>query len=675
MHFRQAGFSTKAAVVLAASVGFLAGPVQAAPPTGAAPATPRQGPAKWWSRQPPAAIPPAPIATPKPQRKRPVTRPAGGEAIAPGASGIVPPETAPAPKAPAGKEPAPAAKAGPEYADAWPSEFRPAPVDLQLKPEDARKAEALAAFTKGLLAEDQADPEGMLAGYRRALELDPTHAELAVKVAYELARRNDVAAGIQVLKDTIKASPKEPLPYIYLSQLYTNQLKKPDLGLTYAEQALLLAPGNFKAYLALHEIYEGTAQPKKSEAVLEKAFKSDSKDPQFWVDLGEFFQKLYLKPDGACTPEQLARMNAVYEKVAALAPDKPALLSKVADFYVLSKQIKEAIPYYLSVLRLAAGPNDPAAANVREKLARSLIVTGQRDEAIETFEQLVRDYPQRFETREVLGELYRQAGNHEKAAENFRFGLPLDVDEPRNHLRLADLLSEAKKYDEAIATLNSARKKFPDLPYITYGIALAQGQAERHTDALATFAEAQKEAEEHSEEMLGYQFFFHYGAAAEQAGQFERAAELLKRSIELEPTVPIAYNYLGYMWADRGENLEEAGKLIKKAVEMEPENGAYLDSLGWYFYKTGDAESALKELLHAQQSIVREMNKEDPTVLDHIADAYAKLGKIPEALGYWQKALAVEQEDLKLRARITEKLEAAKQKVTSGSPVPEPAQN
>jgi predicted Zn-dependent protease len=65
-----------------------------------------------------------------------------------------------------------------------------------------------------LVAEDAADPETMLANYRRALELDPGNAELAVKVAYELARRNDAPAGIQILKDAIKAAPKQPLPYI-----------------------------------------------------------------------------------------------------------------------------------------------------------------------------------------------------------------------------------------------------------------------------------------------------------------------------------------------------------------------------------------------------------------------------------------------------------------------------
>ena len=46
-------------------------------------------------------------------------------------------------------------------------------------------------------------------------------------------------------------------------------------------------------------------------------------------------------------------------------------------------------------------------------------------------------------------------------------------------------------------------------------------------------------------------------------------------------------NYLGYMLADKGIRLPEALKLIRKAVELEPMNGAYLDSLGWAYFKLG----------------------------------------------------------------------------------------
>src|SRR6187401_2520744 len=120
-------------------------------------------------------------------------------AQAPGRTGV-----RKSPKAPPAAEPSVPGTIprGPhEFADAFPSPPHPVPPDLLLKRNDEQKAEAFVAFSQGLVAEDNADQDKMLAAYRRALELDPTYAELAVKVAYELARRNDASAGIQILKD------------------------------------------------------------------------------------------------------------------------------------------------------------------------------------------------------------------------------------------------------------------------------------------------------------------------------------------------------------------------------------------------------------------------------------------------------------------------------------------
>jgi len=321
------------------------------------------------------------------------------------------------------------------------------------------------------------------------------------------------------------------------------------------------------------------------------------------------------------------------------------------------------------VLALPPGPNDAPLNNVRDKLARSYLVTGQRDEAIKHLEAIIKDSPLRFETYELLGELYEANDDLEKALANYEHSLLLDASEPRNHLRLAELLMRAKRFDRAVEIMQAARKKFPDVPSITLSLALALSQAKRHPEAMAAFSDAQAEAEVSREEMLNAQFYLLYGEAAEQAGLVDRAAELIKQSLEMEPNSAEACNYLGYMWVERGEHLDEAGELIKKAVAMDPEKGEYLDSLGWFYFRKGDAERALTELLRAQENILRETKKDDATVLEHIGDTYAKLGKMMEALGYWQKSLAIEN-----NKKVAEKIENAKQKVTSGSPpLPAPA--
>jgi tetratricopeptide (TPR) repeat protein len=138
----------------------------------------------------------------------------------------------------------------------------------------------------------------------------------------------------------------------------------------------------------------------------------------------------------------------------------------------------------------------------------------------------------------------------------------------------------------------------------------------------------------------------------------DKAATLLKKSIELDPSKAAqAYNYLGFMWVDRNLNLDEAGLMIKKALEIEPENGAYLDSLGWFYFKKGDFGRALTELLHAADLI----NPPDPVVYEHIGDTQRSLGNAPQALTYWQKALSLDPQNQSL----TSKIDQVKAKMTS----------
>ncbi len=70
-------------------------------------------------------------------------------------------------------------------------------------------------------------------------------------------------------------------------------------------------------------------------------------------------------------------------------------------------------------------------------------------------------------------------------------------------------------------------------------------------------------------------------------GRFDQAVAEFRRVIVLDPKHAEAYNYVGYMFAEKGVRLDEAERLIQKALELEPENGYYIDSLGWAYYQQG----------------------------------------------------------------------------------------
>jgi tetratricopeptide (TPR) repeat protein len=118
------------------------------------------------------------------------------------------------------------------------------------------------------------------------------------------------------------------------------------------------------------------------------------------------------------------------------------------------------------------------------------------------------------------------------------------------------------------------------------------------------------------------------------------------------------------MMADKDTRLPEALKLIQKAVELEPMNGAYLDSLGWVYFKMGEYELAEENLRQAV-----ERDRSDPTVHEHLGDVYEKTGRIRLAAAQWEMSLAqyaksaavdVDQSDV---AKVQKKLDSARVKL------------
>ena len=73
----------------------------------------------------------------------------------------------------------------------------------------------------------------------------------------------------------------------------------------------------------------------------------------------------------------------------------------------------------------------------------------------------------------------------------------------------------------------------------------------------------------------------------EKQQKFEDAVRQFRHVITLDPKHAEAYNYVGYMYAERGQNLDEAVTLIGKALALEPDNGYFIDSLGWAYYQQG----------------------------------------------------------------------------------------
>ena len=544
--------------------------------------------------------------------------------------------------------------------------------DLALRPQGAHKADALARFVEGMAFEENGEMERALEAYRKVLNVDPGQSELASRVAGLLIQQDDFPQAIDVLKDAIKANPKNAEPYQQLAFIYTRYLKRTDQAIDYANRAIALNPGDVEGYQRLVEIELVAGQERRAIEALDRALKVQSTDPNFWIRLGKLYVAILFKSDSQPKPDELKKTNEIFKRAAENSGDDPGILKDVADYYAASQQLKEAIPLYLRVLEL-----QPDDANAREKLATGFVLTNQRDKAVEMLEQIIKEHPEKYQPYDLLAQVLdeearslQRANRIEEAkakfakvAANYEQSLLINSNHAGTYVRLAELLLGAlRDPDRAVKLLGEARRRFPGAPEIVYYLGIAQREAKQSQQAVATFEEALHEAQlEEDDDFVNAKFYFNYGAAAEQAGLYNKAADLLRKSIALDPENSAeACNYLGYMWADHNMNLEEAETMIRRALQSEPNNASYLDSLGWVEFRKGQFDRALDDLLRAAKTAERE----DPVVFEHIGDTYLKLNRTREALEAWQKALSLDPKN----KNLADKIQAAKKMIGKDLP-------
>lgn len=151
----------------------------------------------------------------------------------------------------------------------------------------------------------------------------------------------------------------------------------------------------------------------------------------------------------------------------------------------------------------------------------------------------------------------------------------------------------------------------------------------------------------------------------QEAEREDELIETTQRLLELDPHDPGMNNDLGYSWIDRGEHVAQALEMIRRAVAAEPLNAAFLDSLGWAYYKTGDFDRARKYLGRA----VRLRAGQDPVVYDHLGDAEHRLGDHAAARQRWEKAVVLAEaasEAQRRTGRYTDLLARLRTKLAAG---------
>lgn len=137
------------------------------------------------------------------------------------------------------------------------------------------------------------------------------------------------------------------------------------------------------------------------------------------------------------------------------------------------------------------------------------------------------------------------------------------------------------------------------------------------------------------------------GFLYEEQGKRNEAIKSWEKLLLINPEHSNALNSLAYVYAEENNHLDKAEVMAKKALNQHPNSAAYLDTLGWVYYK----QERFEEAKIVIEKVVEGFK--DPVILEHLGDIYDKLDKPDKAKSEWQKALelAPENEQLKQKMR------------------------
>ncbi len=496
--------------------------------------------------------------------------------------------------------------------------------------------------------------------YKEVYRLDPTDSESALWLARLYRLRNEHDKAEEVLRILLKQDSENEAAVEQLTQLLLDEGKSADAVLL-LESITSRTPSPALLDL-LGDAYTQTHDLAKAEAAYRKATELDPSELSHTRGLGQTL----------LAEEKFADALTVYQKLADLMPDDSDVYLRLAQIYRELHQLDHAEESLLKARQYA-----PGSLEVMYNEAMLYEAQGRYEDAVRVLSDAVTGLkaqstvlPSRRRSLAILyqqlGQLYRDMQNFQAAIYTFEeLGRLGEEEDRRSRMLIMDTYRAAKDLPKALQAGKDAVAKYPSDPGLRTSNALLLGE-NGQTDEGVKVLRSQltrsgadrdiylniaqvyergrryKEAEEAAEtaeaipgeprenEMV----WFLLGAIYERQKSYDRAETEFKKALDVNPRNAPVLNYYGYMLGDLGIRLDEAEALVQRALKEEPHSGAYLDSLGWIYFrenKLTEAEATLRK------AVQRESH--DATIRSHLADVYAKSGRADLAAIEWEKSL------------------------------------
>src|ERR1051326_3151572 len=459
----------------------------------------------------------------------------------------------------------------------------------KLAAEDGRYDEALAKVDK-LVAKNPAD---VVLQYERAM------------ILVDASRIDDAEAA---LRKVVAAKPdfydaQRMLGRIIIDRAGSDRAKIDD-ALTHLQAAFKIYPDDLATGMAVAQILQNTGRWAEAERVLATMLERAPDQRAINYLYGQVLTKLGRGNES----------RQYYERAVEVDPTFGPAVQQLVDIYEAENDFAKAAEVLQPLIA-----EDPVNVELQRRQAYLYLRAGETEkaraelkalvDAVALLQPLVDKYASDPFVNARYVEFLLRAGDKDRArvaaSTQAKFGV-------RNTVGAAEAYVQNEQYDAAVTLLQDALKAKPDEVDLQ----------------------------------------FELGSTYERAGKKADAEKVFQQILDKHPDNTQTLNYLGYMWAESGVNLERAQSMLQKAVAAEPRNGAYIDSLGWVYFRQGKLDLAEKYLTDATKLLPR-----DATVHEHLGDVLAKRGDVGRALEVYKPARKLEPEakdEAKLRSKIAE---------------------
>jgi tetratricopeptide (TPR) repeat protein len=497
-------------------------------------------------------------------------------------------------------------------------------LKLAVKELETMKAAApndpRADFALGGCYMELGQPEKAIAAYERWQTLEPDQDEGYVAIAQYLERQGNQDKAIQYLEKAIASQPDSVPDLSMLAGLYEKAKREKDAVPIY-RRIVELTGGNPEAKKQLAAALLSVGEIDEARKLLDELSKDNPRDTSIQLLMGR------AQMGAREFPEAIETLKSV----VASDPEDVEARFYLGTAYEQSGQAGEAVKIFSDLLDQAKNGPESLKANqgvFEQHLAASYQDMGENEKAIAIYEGMVNDDPSP-RSYFLLINAYRVDRQLDKALSLGKQQFDKNPKDDGLALVYARSLADAGKTKEGAEILDKRLEGNPSNLDIYINLSQIYVQARR-------FSEAEKVLRRAEEQKLDKdRVRFQLASVYERQKDFDRAESLFKEILSENPKDAPTLNYLGYMLADRGIRLDEAVQYVQQALALEPNNPAYLDSLGWAFFKLNDLQKAQKYLLQAV-----EMEKKDPVIQDHVGDLYFKIGNLEKAQEFWQKSLS-----------------------------------